>query len=83
MTIEIIKWQLVYRDEQRIIKICCPVCEVWGDIPDHTVHEGGIIVPSIDCPECDFHDVVVLKGFPHNPYMGDSATFRVTKDKEA
>lgn len=64
------KWAFVNRDDKRILKFACPSCGQWGDLEDHTTWESGIITPSVDCPECDFHDLVVLAGFPNNPYQG-------------
>lgn len=64
------KWAFVNRNEKRILKIACPSCGQWGDLEDHSIDEHGQVVPSVDCPECDFHDLVILIGFPHNPYQG-------------
>jgi len=64
------KWAFINRDGKQVLKLQCPQCKEWGDLEDHSVDECGQVVPSVDCTECDFHDLVILTGFPNNPYQG-------------
>lgn len=65
------KWAFVNRDGQRILKMACPSCGQWQDLMDHSTDEHGQVVPSVECGNgCGFHDLVILIGFPNNPYQG-------------
>ena len=67
------KWLFVNCDDKRVLKLKCPGCGQWGYLDDHSVDECGQVVPSVDCPECNFHDLVILTGFPNSPYQGHTA----------
>lgn len=37
------------------IYVICPKCKSM-DALDHEVHPSGVITPSLDCPQCPFHE---------------------------
>lgn len=56
------KWAVVQRDKKPLLKVECPGCGLKGDL-DHTVDEKGHVQPSLDCPECPYHEFVQLEGW--------------------
>ena len=66
-------WRMVNRVTDKpgtpvdVLKMSCPLCGVEGDLTEHSVGKDGAVTPSVDCPECDFHDHVRLDE-PEPPY---------------
>ena len=45
-------------------RVSCPDCGLSASLEGtHEISRFGDVVPSVDCPECDFHDFVSLKGW--------------------
>jgi hypothetical protein len=56
-------WEEVKLDGVPTIKVQCPGCKTWGFLDGHTILSDGSIQPSVDCTECDFHEMVKLKAW--------------------
>lgn len=54
------KWFLVRADGLPAVRVYCPSCDV-GALLDHEVGPHGEVWPSLDCPNCNFHEHVKLK----------------------
>ena len=47
----------------------CPQCE--NECPlDHTVDAKGNVDPSLNCPNCPYHETVRLVGWVHGKFGG-------------
>lgn len=46
--------------------VYCPGCRLFAML-DHTADEHGAVRPSLDCPECDFHESVRLGDWSRKP----------------
>lgn len=40
--------------------MACPQCGYVASLRDHTINALGEVDPSVDCPNCDFHNYVTL-----------------------
>ncbi len=40
--------------------VCC-MNGHWGSIDNHTIDKSGVVKPSVICPECGWHENVILK----------------------
>ena len=45
------------------ILFCCPGCGLVASLSDHKIDENGRVTPSVDCPDCEFHEFIKLKGW--------------------
>ncbi len=48
--------------------ITCPDCGGRGMLNKHAITNWGIVSPSVVCSECDFHEMIELRGW--NPNEG-------------
>lgn len=55
-------WHRSSLDGEPVVRVRCPSCRVTA-LLDHSVWDNGAVSPSLDCPECSFHDHVVLAGW--------------------
>jgi len=44
------------------VVVTCPGCNLKAYL-DHDVAADGTVTPSLDCPECSFHEHVKLEGW--------------------
>ena len=59
------RWREICRDGKPddppdTIKFACPDCGCEGDLTDHDIDADGKVSPSVICPNCGFHAMVVL-----------------------
>lgn len=61
-----VAWALVTRAGKETATVTCPKCGNNYEL-DHEIDDQGVVTPSLDCPtkDCDFHDHVVLSGWPN------------------
>ncbi len=46
-------------------RMACPGCGANGSLANHEIDAAGNVTPSVDCTECEYHEVgVVLEGWP-------------------
>jgi hypothetical protein len=62
MVIENSCWWLIKRDWQPVLVFLCPGCEVKVEL-QHLVRPGGEVDPSVECPNCTFHEYLFLSGW--------------------
>lgn len=43
--------------------IDCPKCQSELELVNHSVSSDGKVVPSVKCPNCDFHNDIKLEGW--------------------
>ncbi len=62
-------WRAVNRitdkpgDPVEVLKFTCPQCGAEGDLSDHDIDGDGVVKPSVECPECGFHDHIELQHY--------------------
>jgi hypothetical protein len=57
-------WHPITADGKPSARMACPGCGANGSLTDHEIDSEGRITPSVDCTQCDYHEVgVVLEGW--------------------
>lgn len=56
-------WQLVKTKNEPSASFVCPDCGFFGSLLDHQIAEDGTVSPSVDCPDCSFHEHIRLEGW--------------------
>lgn len=61
-------WRPAKRDGKQTAFFRCPKCPTVGSLDGtHEVADDGTVTPSMVCPNCDFHEWIVLDGWQaHN-----------------
>ena len=59
-------WRRIRSDGQTTARVACPGCGFSATLRNsgHTIDSNGDMMPSLDCPRCQFHDHVTLIGWP-------------------
>lgn len=55
-------WWLSKRNWQPVLYILCPECGIRAEL-QHVIRPGGKVEPSVDCPDCNFHEHITLEGW--------------------
>ncbi len=59
------EWHPITSDGKPSARMACPGCGANGSLADHEIDEAGNVTPSVDCTECEYHEVgVVVEGWP-------------------
>ena len=57
-------WLRITADGAVSARMTCPGCGTSGTLTKHTIMADGLVTPSVDCAECEYHEVgVVLVGW--------------------
>ena len=57
-------WLRITADGTPTARMSCPGCGSAGSLVDHEISEQGNVTPSVDCTQCEYHEVgVVLVGW--------------------
>jgi len=57
-------WKRILSDGKPTARVACPGCGFAAALAGtHTIDASGDVMPSLDCPKCDFHDHVTLIGW--------------------
>ena len=57
-------WRGTIVDKIRTAVMKCPGCGFCGYLMGHRIEESGEVYPAVECPECEFCELVVLNGWP-------------------
>jgi hypothetical protein len=57
-------WRPGSSDGTRTAFFRCPKCPTYGSLAGtHEIADDGKVTPSMVCPNCDFHEHIVLEGW--------------------
>lgn len=49
------------------VQVGCPGCQRALALPAHQIAADGTVTPAVECPECEFANLIKLRGYDGHP----------------